>query len=69
METNTIIRAWKDASFRASLGGEQGSKIPGNPAGERSIDAAALARSGGQERCGEVMRWTITSTFVSNCCG
>jgi mersacidin/lichenicidin family type 2 lantibiotic len=33
MNTNQIIRAWKDSSYRASLTEAERAQLPGNPAG------------------------------------
>ena len=45
MTKNLTIRAWKDATFRASLGEAQLSKMPRNPAGDRDLKAAEMASS------------------------
>lgn len=39
MSNKTIVRAWKDARFRA----EQGAELPENPAGIRDLAAAELS--------------------------
>ncbi|ATB31383.1 mersacidin/lichenicidin family type 2 lantibiotic [Melittangium boletus] len=38
MTKDMIIRAWKDASFRASLTEEQRASIPANPAGLSAVE-------------------------------
>ena len=43
MSKNLTIRAWKDATFRASLGEAQMAKLPKNPAGDRDLKAAEIA--------------------------
>ena len=38
-----IVRAWKDASYRASLSSEEQAMLPENPAGELELSDADLA--------------------------
>lgn len=38
MNTETIVRAWKDPAFRASLAPEQRAALPDNPSGSPLTD-------------------------------
>jgi mersacidin/lichenicidin family type 2 lantibiotic len=38
----TIVRAWKDAEFRASLSEAERAALPANPAGEAELTEAEL---------------------------
>jgi mersacidin/lichenicidin family type 2 lantibiotic len=48
MSPNQIVRAWKDADFRASLTTESAAVMPANPVGEIDIADSLLDLSGGQ---------------------
>ena len=63
---NTIVRAWKDPTFRATLSRSQMAKMPVNPAGERGLDASALARPLDPEGSGTMLTNLTTKTLW--CC-
>lgn len=57
MHTSQIIRAWKDADYRATLSAEQLTHVAAHPAGSRvaELDEAALQNvAGGVDGCGRV---------------
>lgn len=47
MNARTIIKAWKDPSYRKSLSREEQAAIPGNPAGVQELDIEMLDRISG----------------------
>lgn len=68
---NKIIRAWKDAKYRASLSDEERAQIPANPAGEIELTDAELgAVSGGMRSNSDLssLLRTCTSGTESCCC-
>ncbi len=46
-ETVNIVRAWKDAEYRASLSQEELASIPANPAGEALSDVEKASVNAG----------------------
>lgn len=46
MSKNLTVRAWKDASFRASLSDAQRAQIQRNPAGECDLDPTRQTEGG-----------------------
>lgn len=62
MSKNMTIRAWKNASFRASLSDAQQAQIQRNPAGERAFDPT---RQGGG---GDLPMITRIDTHTLQCC-
>ncbi|MEM8963319.1 MAG: mersacidin/lichenicidin family type 2 lantibiotic [Acidobacteriota bacterium] len=58
LNANDIVRAWKDADFRASL-----ENAPDSPAGVVEIDDSFLAGVGGAQEVG--ISITNTSTFCT----
>lgn len=61
MNASDIIRAWKDASYRASLSAAQRAALPANPAGMIELSETELeAVVGGAKR---------TSTAPGSGCG
>ena len=42
-----IVRAWKDATYRASLGVEEQALLPASPAGELELSEADLEATNG----------------------
>ncbi|WP_437314674.1 mersacidin/lichenicidin family type 2 lantibiotic [Sorangium sp. So ce385] len=67
MSKSLTIRAWKDASFRASLSESQRSALPQNPAGDADLKAASLASPPAPGTNQPTL--TILSTISSWCCG
>jgi mersacidin/lichenicidin family type 2 lantibiotic len=65
MNTNTIIRAWKDEGYRQSLSSEQRSMLPANPAGAIELDDADLGEVGGGLTKDPI--WCGVLTFSSIC--
>jgi mersacidin/lichenicidin family type 2 lantibiotic len=47
MSIQTIIRAWKDAEFRASLSQAERAALPANPAGVVELSDAELQQAAG----------------------
>lgn len=47
MSSNHIVRAWKDADYRAQLSAEAAESVPANPAGDIDIADELLDVSGG----------------------
>lgn len=43
MDTKTIIRAWKDPAYRASLSAEQRTALPENPSGKSTMELSEEA--------------------------
>ena len=73
MNIDTIIRAWKDPSFRASLSASELAELPANPAGMVEISDGELARASGGEAESKPRTWTRTwcgsCSFLSiGCC-
>ncbi len=58
MSTQDIIRAWKDADYRASLSDAQRAALPDNPAGPIELTDADL----GNVAAGDW--WTFMCTFL-----
>src|SRR5437016_3202669 len=50
---NTIVRAWKDETYRQSLSTEEQAMLPANPAGEIELTDAQLAAVHGASGHGE----------------
>jgi len=48
MSPNQIVRAWKDADYRAQLAVEAAGAVPSHPAGDIDIADSMLALSGGE---------------------
>lgn len=71
MHTETIIRAWKDDAFRASLTPEQQAELPVHPAGLVELDDDGLASAaGGDEGSHSTIVLTLglcTVTVVASC--
>lgn len=67
MSNNLTVRAWKDATFRSSLNEAERSKIARNPAGDRDLKAADMARP--SVRGADQPTLTIISTKGDWCCG
>ena len=44
---NDVVRAWKDASYRASLSADEIAALPANPAGRVEMDDAGLSEVNG----------------------
>ena len=47
MTSNQIVRAWKDADYRAQLSAESAVTVPASPIGDIDISDALLEVSGG----------------------
>lgn len=47
MNKESIIRAWKDPAYRASLSPEQRAELPEHPAGVAELDDATLGHAAG----------------------
>ncbi len=62
MSKNLTVRAWKDASFRASLSDAQRAQIQRNPAGECVLDPI-------RQEGGYLPMSTNTNTASALCCG
>lgn len=58
MSKNDVIRAWKDASYRASLSPAQLAALPANPAGATELS---------DEELGAVSGGIIRPTFTFAC--
>lgn len=71
MSIETIIRAWKDPSFRSTLSAEQLAALPANPAGAIELSDEELGGvSGGAETCtpnGSGLR-TLFGSRKQTCC-
>jgi mersacidin/lichenicidin family type 2 lantibiotic len=71
MSNQTIIRAWKDAEFRASLGAAQRAALPANPAGVVELEEAELKHATGG-RFALTLTCTgapsINANTLLNCC-
>lgn len=67
---NKIIRAWKDAKYRATLSQEEQAQIPANPAGEVELSDAELGAVSGGRPSSDLssMLRTCTSGSESCCC-
>jgi mersacidin/lichenicidin family type 2 lantibiotic len=63
MSSETVIRAWKDANFRAGLNAEERAKLPANPAGVVELSPAELAKAAG----GTI--WEDIYSFIVGTCG
>jgi mersacidin/lichenicidin family type 2 lantibiotic len=50
MSPNQIVRAWKDADYRADLSAESGASIPAHPVGDIELADSLLELSGGAAR-------------------
>lgn len=62
-----IVRAWKDASYRASLSAEEQAMIPANPAGEVELSDAELAAIHGAHDHGHGHGGNNTATLALIC--
>ena len=62
MSKNLTVRAWKDASFRASLSDAQRAQIKSNPAGECDLDPT------GQGEGGQLPTISRIDTRTIQCC-
>jgi mersacidin/lichenicidin family type 2 lantibiotic len=51
MKTEDVIRAWKDAEFRAELSAEERALLPQNPAGLVQLTDEALEDVVGGDSC------------------
>ncbi|MEZ4726144.1 MAG: mersacidin/lichenicidin family type 2 lantibiotic [Caldilineaceae bacterium] len=76
MNTINLIRAWKDAEYRATLSAEELATLPQHPAGlvelpEEEMAAVAGGRSYFTGTCGRVCQILTPSTaaiFPPSCC-
>ncbi len=67
MSVQDIIRAWKDAEFRASLSEEQLKQLPAHPAGRVELEDAELDAAGGALPTTQVQWCTNFCTMRSVC--
>ena len=49
MSPNQIVRAWKDADYRARLAAESAGAIPAHPVGDIDIADSMMELSGGED--------------------
>lgn len=67
-----VIRAWKDAEYRASLSASELASLPANPAGPMELrdDQLEMAAGGGSfsPRCTSCCNCPDTSTIATSCC-
>ena len=69
MDKIDVIRAWKDAAYRASLSPEQLARIPSNPAGLVELSDELLRAAGGAPGIPQTTAPTCTIfTEWSRCC-
>jgi mersacidin/lichenicidin family type 2 lantibiotic len=61
MQNGDIVRAWKDADFRAELSVEELALLPGNPAGLIELTDEALEDVVGGDSC---LCWSCSDTPV-----
>jgi mersacidin/lichenicidin family type 2 lantibiotic len=66
MKRENIIRAWKDAAYRASLSEAERSHLPENPAGAIELDSSALGEAAGGA-CNQTMTRTCNSYCTWSC--
>ena len=67
MNRESIIRAWKDPAYRASLSSEQRAELPEHPSGVVELDDTTLGEAvGGGLSCG-IGRIRIISQWVDGC--
>ena len=50
MSPNQIVRAWKDADYRADLAAGAGAPVPSSPVGDIDLADSLLELSGGESR-------------------
>lgn len=68
MNAKTIIRAWKDPAFRASLTAEERAQIPAHPAGMVELSDAQLnGASGGEGHLPATYLCSFTCTWGAQC--
>ncbi len=70
MSEMDVIRAWKDPTYRSSLGAEALALLPPNPAGNVEMSAAALKAAAGLSEPEGVLTTAITCTctYFGGCC-
>ena len=68
MKRENIIRAWKDAAYRASLSEAERAHLPENPAGLIELDDSALAGAAGLARpTNPTYTWVCTLRTMMCC--
>jgi mersacidin/lichenicidin family type 2 lantibiotic len=62
MSTQTIVRAWKDESYRSSLSEAERAALPANPAGVIAFSATKPDQAG-------IILWTLNCSLICTASG
>ncbi|HKV38880.1 MAG TPA: mersacidin/lichenicidin family type 2 lantibiotic [Blastocatellia bacterium] len=68
MSHNDVIRAWKDAEYRASLSNHRRAALPANPAGPTDLSDEDLAGVVGGSDTATLTWITFTQTITVTVC-